>query len=38
MAKQAVLFELESLAMRPEQDVKLMDMIHAVYFIYIFIF
>uniref|UniRef100_A0A6M2DEP9 Mitochondrial-processing peptidase subunit alpha n=1 Tax=Xenopsylla cheopis TaxID=163159 RepID=A0A6M2DEP9_XENCH len=29
MAKQAVLFELESLAMRPEQDVKLMDMIHA---------
>lgn len=30
LARQAVSFELESLAMRPEQDTLLMDMIHAV--------
>lgn len=27
-AQQAIQFELETLAMRPEQDVQLMDMIH----------
>lgn len=30
MARQAVLFELEALHMRPEQEPLLMDMIHAV--------
>lgn len=29
-ARQAVAFELETLAMRPEQETILMDMIHAV--------
>lgn len=32
MARQAVLFELETLHMRPEQEPLLMDMIHAVRF------
>lgn len=33
-ARQAVAFELETLAMRPEQETILMDMIHAVSIIY----
>lgn len=35
LAKQAVLFELESLHMRPEQEPILMDMIHAVGILYL---
>lgn len=33
-ARQAISFELETLNMRPEQEVLLMDMIHAVSYIY----
>lgn len=34
-ARQAVAFELETLAMRPEQETILMDMIHSVSFVYV---
>ena len=36
LARQAVLFELESLHMRPEQEPILMDMIHAVSCIFLY--